>query len=138
MQTETDKLANALAQGAAQYESIKEMVDALRKAREDDDSDAEDEARTRILEDALSVEVRSHWHAPGGESDLAEYRLLLCWGGPAAQIIGELDMHGEPESATLQVQDWFVPWTAYTGEGDYATLRGYLLDYARCFYFGEG
>lgn len=33
MQTETDKLANALAQGAAQYESIKEMVDALRKPR---------------------------------------------------------------------------------------------------------
>lgn len=137
MQTESDKLAHALAQGAAQYESIKEMVDALRKAREDDDSDAEDEARTRILEDALSVEVRSDWYSSGGESDLAEYRILLCWGGPAAQIIGELGTHGEPESATLQVRDWFAPWTAYTGEGDYATLRGYLLDYARCFYFGK-
>lgn len=138
MQTETDKLANALAQGAAQYESIKEMVNELRVARQEPDYDRYDEAVQRILEDALSVEIRSDWHTPGGESDIAEYRILLCWGGPAVQIVGSLDQNGEPESATLQVQDWFVPWTTFRGDDAFSVMQEYLLEYARCFYFGEG
>ncbi len=54
-------------------------------------------------------------------------------GGPATRIIGELNEHGEPTRARLQVQDWGTPWTDYRG-GDQETL----LTYARCFYFGEG
>ena len=190
---ETDKLADAKRQGQAQFDSIKEMVEALegwegtakahgwtpyhdkfnvlcwktedgatwagtaeslcREFGLDLDSDAQDEARQAIEEDALSVEVRSGWYSPGAcsstnDTNPAEYTILLCTGGPACRIIGELSEHGEPETAHLEVQDWFQPWTemrpevGFCGEGK-ARYQTYdseptLLAYARCFYFGEG
>jgi hypothetical protein len=68
-----------------------------------------------ILEDPLTVEVRGTWHKPGAIDACSpyEYKILLCWGGPAVQIIGELDDHNEPQSARLQYQDWFTEWTDY-------------------------
>lgn len=90
-----------------------------------------------IHEDALSVEVRSGWHTPDAEDGDApeEYRILLCTGGPAAQIIGRLSGYGEPETARLQHQDWFTPWTDWAG--NCGAVEDTLLAYARCFYFGE-
>lgn len=142
-----DKLASAKAQGQAQFDSIKEMVDALeaaRKAALDDTWAGENEktiedAAQQIHEDALSVEVRSAWHVPGNDASNAEYNILLCTGGPACRIIGELGEHGEPETARLEVQDWFQPWTQIrplVAKGDYNS-EPILLAYARCFYFGE-
>ena len=93
----------------------------------------EDDARQRIEEDPLSVQVRSDWHEPGDQDPPQEYMILLCTGGPATRIIGDLDEHGEPESAKLQYQDWFTAWTVYPLTDD---EEDYLLDYARCFYFG--
>lgn len=94
-------------------------------------------ARERIQEDALSVEVRSDWYAPG-DSDAAkpsEYTILLTTGGPAARIIGDLSSYGEPTSARFEFQDWFKPWTvANTASSDDAVM----LTYAQQFYFGEG
>jgi hypothetical protein len=138
-----DKLANAKQQGQAQFDSIKEMVEALdhpNDAARENPNYYEDAERA-IHEDALSVEVRSDWYVPGDRSrhDVAEYRILLCTGGPAVQIIGELNEHGEPETARLQVQDWFQPWTdmrPLVRAGDYDS-EPILLAYARCFYFGE-
>ena len=137
---------NAVAQARAQYTSIKEMVANLRNAadcvgREGDDR--RDEAARVIHEDALSVEVRSGWCAPGGDDRdscrvPAEYKILLCTGGPAVQIIGKLSNCAEPESARIQYQDWFTPWTDWRGEGvpDTASEIGEtLLSYARCFYY---
>lgn len=97
----------------------------------------EDEARERIQEDALSVEVRSDWYTPGCGADdnarkPAEFQILLCTGGPACRIIGELDEHGEPDRARIQHQDWGTPWTDY-----FDTDSDTLLAYCRCFYFGE-
>lgn len=145
----TDKLDNAKAQGQAQFDSIREMVEALRKAEADRGESTyrgmDDEARDRILEDALSVEVRSDWHSVEQGTARptltvpAEYRILLCTGGPACQIVGELSEHGEPETARLQVQDWFMPWTdmrPQVGPDDFDS-EPILLEYARCFYFGE-
>jgi len=99
-----------------------------------DCKDAE-EARERIEQDALSVDVRSDWHTPGDEdSKPSQFRILLCTGGPAVQIRGELNDYMEPSRAWLEVQDWFVPWEEmYLGEGS----QDILLAYARCFYFGE-
>jgi hypothetical protein len=147
-----DKLANAKQQGQAQFDSIKEMVLDLERADEGDKVGfaAVEEVRERIYEDALSVEVRSDWYVPGDRSrhDVAEYRILLCTGGPAVQIIGELNEHGEPETARLQVRDWFQPWTDMRPLVDTSKspkgreIENYdsepiLLAYARCFYFGE-
>ena len=95
----------------------------------------EDEARQAISEDPLSVEVRSDWHTPGGDSEATDYTILLCTGGPACRIIGELGEHQEPDTARIEYQDWFTPWETYhdtSKEEDEA-----LLTYARQFYFNE-
>jgi hypothetical protein len=147
-----DKLADAKRQGQAQFDSIREMVEELRKADLDAISEGPTEdgnygeacesARIHIREDALSVQVRSGWYTPGAEraeQKAAEYEILLCTGGPACRIIGELSEHGEPETARMEVQDWFQPWTQIrpsVSPDDYDS-GPILLEYARCFWFGE-
>ena len=127
---DTDRAEN---QAKAQLESIREMVAALEKADASGTEDERDEARRHIDEDALSVEVRSDWHTPGGDSDPGEYCILLCTGGPAVRIIGRLGNFSEPESARLQYQDWFTEWQELIlSHDEYADL----LTYAQCFYFG--
>ena len=96
----------------------------------------EDDARARIQEGPLSVLVRSGWHSPGVNGDDTkpeEFEILLCTGGPAVRIMGDLDEHGEPTRAYLQHQDWGTPWIDYweAGAGDT------LLEYSIHFYFGE-
>jgi hypothetical protein len=133
MRTETsDKLDHAKQQGQAQFESIRELVACL----QDDDAD-NDRARDAIIEDALDVQVRSGWYGPGIKTGKPEeFQILLCTGGPAVRLIGTLNEHGEAETVTMQIQDWFQPWTDFAPEtghdGD-----GVLLAYARCFYFGD-
>ena len=125
-------------QAQAQLEGIVEMMRALHTARNggeaelDGDMLPEDDIIERITEDPLSVEVRSNWHLPGTTDDTAEYRILLCTGGPACQIVGDLNQYSEPTSATLQHQDWFERWANYTHDD-----HPELLDYAQMFYFGE-
>lgn len=101
-----------------------------------------EEAEQTIHEDALSVEVRTDWHTPGSHTaedacTPTEYRILLCTGGPAVQITGDLSGHCEPETATIQYQDWFTPWTEWRGEDVPEDAEEILLEYARCFWFGE-
>ena len=133
MRTETsDKLDHAKQQGQAQYESIRELVARL----QDDDAD-NDRARDAIIEDALDVRVRSGWYGPGiKQAGRRNFGSLLCTGGPAVRLIGTLNEHGEAETVTMQIQDWFQPWTDFvpeTGDGG----DGVLLAYARCFYFSD-
>ena len=126
---EVEDTERAKAQAKAQLESIIEMVKAL----DTESEDAREEALQAIQEDALSVQVRSGWYQPGETPEAEEYEILLCTGGPAARIIGELGLHDEPETAHLQYQDWFTPWIDYpTRDDDHQAL----LTYARCFYFG--
>ncbi len=95
--------------------------------------ESEDDARQRIDEDPLSVEIRSGWTTPGETLELEEFCILLCTGGPAVRIRGELD-RGEPSRAWVEHQDWGTPWTEIGFEpGEH----GAILTYARCFYFGE-
>jgi hypothetical protein len=106
-----------------------------------------DEAAQRIQEDALSVQVRTGWHTPNepGGNDPAEFEILLCTGGPAVRIVGDLDQYAEPYRARLEHQDWGTPWTEYRPHFDpdpetiSARLNAYqktLLGYCRQFYFG--
>lgn len=92
----------------------------------------EDEARERIQEDALCIEVRSGWTPLGDTLTADEFMILLSTGGPATRIVGELDEYGEPRRAWLEAQDWFQPWTRYSNAD-----QDVLLAYAQCFYFGE-
>lgn len=103
--------ANATSEARAQLDSILSLTKALRDARENDDETAMDKARFAILEDALEALVRSDWVNPGSENfPVAEFSILLATGGPACRLIGTLD-RGEPDSVTMEWQDWGTPWT---------------------------
>ena len=81
------------------------------------DCESQEDAQQRIWEDPLSVTVRSPWYEPGKDpGPPEEFCILLSTGGPATRIIGELDEHGYPTRAMLQVQDWFTPWTECMGQ----------------------
>jgi hypothetical protein len=123
-------------QARAQLAGIVEMVDALTTASNNDDDAAVETARDAIQNDPLSVEVRTDWHTIGADDTKpTHYRILLCTGGPACQIVGELSIHGEPETAEIQHQDWFTPWVNLYGTSTAEDEA--LLAYAREFYFGE-
>lgn len=97
-------------------------------------NDSEEEAREAIQNDALSVDVRSDWHSVGDDSSASEYRILLCTGGPAVQITGNLNRHNEPESATIEHQDWYESWGSINISSD---EQAAVIEYARQFWFGE-
>ena len=99
-----------------------------------DDCEDEDEARRRIEDDALSVEIRSDWETPGARLSASEFRILLCTGGPHVEIVGDLNRHNEPESARLLYQDWFEGKQEYACDSDEVAD---LIQYASVFYFGE-
>lgn len=114
--------AEANPDGAEELEELEKLAGECKDA---------DEARQRIEEGALSVDVRSGWAAPGSDMEPEEFCLLLATGGPAVRIIGELDSNCEPHRARLEVQDWFLPWTEYIPAD-----HDVLLAYANCFYYG--
>ena len=95
-------------------------------------SDRAEEALEAIQEAALSVAVRPDWTSLDEKMTPTEFLVLLTTGGPAVRIRGELDRHGEPDRAWLEVQDWGKPWTEYLGPNP-AALADACLAYARCF-----
>ena len=123
-------------QARAQLDSIIDMINELQGiGNTDHDDEIRENAMQRIHEDPLSLEVRSGWYVPGTKAEPYEFKILLCTGGPAVQIIGNLNEYNEPESATLQYQDWFTKWENYTDiSGDESNA---LLEYCQCFYFGD-
>jgi hypothetical protein len=136
-----DDTARARQQAAAQLASIEDMVTCLAHAQACDNTECgadcphdEDEAREAIRDDALSVDVRTDWHSVGAVESAkpTHYRILLCTGGPAVQLVGTLDDDNQPDSAALQYQDWFTPWidSPLTDEEEQT-----LLMYAQQFYF---
>ena len=113
-------------QANAQIKSIVEMVKNLEIESEN--------AQETIQNDPLSVEVRSGWHSVGSTYPPDEFCILLCWGGPACRIIGDLSEHAQPENPRLEYQDWGTSWTEYplTSEEEEA-----LQAYCEQFYFEE-
>ena len=113
-------------------DEIKELEDELASLlAEAGDCEDEDQARERIQEDPLEVQVRGGWHTPGEESEDEEFTILLCTGGPTVRIRGELN-RGEPDRAWIEYQDWGTPWTQFFGADQEP-----LLAYCREFFFGE-
>ena len=95
------------------------------------DCESREDAEQRIQEDPLSLEFRSGWSTSREDLQPEEFKLLLGTGGPAVQVVGEID-DGEPCNVRLQTQDWFTPWTDYRDQDEEI-----LLTYCRCFYFGD-
>lgn len=98
------------------------------------DCESREDAEQRIQEYPLSIELSGTWVA-GGTPEADKAFILLGTGGPATRIVCELNEHMEPYHAWIEAQDWFLPWTEYTGD---AISNDDLLMYCRCFYFGEG
>lgn len=135
--------SDARDQASSQLESIDEMLRVLAHAQteshtnEDCDDNLykdtenahdEDAALQAIQEDALEINTRTEFN---GEK---EYMILLCTGGPACRIIGDIDEHDQPSSARLEYQDWGTPWTDYPLTQDNEQT---LIEYARHYYFEE-
>lgn len=95
--------------------------------------DNQDDARDRVLEDALSLEFRSGWETSWDRNELqpAEFCLLLATGGPAVRILGEIN-RGEASRAWLEVQDWGTSWTEVICTG---SEHDALMAYVGCFCF---
>ncbi|MGB8348305.1 MAG: hypothetical protein WCD86_25710 [Ktedonobacteraceae bacterium] len=97
------------------------------------DCENQDAACDRIQEDPLSVQVRSGWYSPGDEAPPPEeFEILLCTGGPAVRIRGELDERGQPIKAWIEYSDWGTPWTQY-----FDVEQDVLLRYCEQFYFSD-
>jgi len=88
----------------------------------------QDDAQQRIYDDPLEVQVRSDWTNPGEDLTPSEFCILLCTGGPAVRIVGELSERGEPCRAWLEYQDWGTPWTHFVG-ADSDTLVRYASNF---------
>lgn len=91
---------------------------------------SEEEARERIEQDALSVEVRSDWVTPGEEMTAGEFRVVLCTGGPHVEIVGDLD-RGTPSRPRVLYKDWGESGELFDFDHDA------VLAYCQVFYFGE-
>lgn len=119
-----EEISNAESQAHAQLVSIIEMVKAL-------DGEDRDQAQQTIAEDPLSIEVRSGWCANASEMAAEEFCILLCTGGPACRIVGDI-RDGEAARPRLEYQDWGTPWTEFITTGD---DNAALLAYCQQFYF---
>lgn len=109
---------HALNEAKAQLESISDMIEGLHSKSDK----IREEALEAIHEDFLEVKT------------VLTYEILLCWGGPACRIVGNLDEYKQPETAKLEYQDWGTYWTEYPLKRQ---ERETLLEYAQQFYFGE-
>lgn len=115
---------NSRQQAEVQLTTIKAMLEAVANAT-DDELEAAEQA---IYDDPLAVDVRSGWvNVWTVEFEPVEYRVLLCTGGPAVQLEGELDDRNQPYNVQLQHQDWFEPWqTVPLTAEDTETLLTYV------------
>lgn len=126
-------------QARMQVEGICEIMAAWKVAQEkgvvtyEGEELDEDTMRERIDQDALSVQVRSDWESPGRPSEPVEFEILLCTGGPAMRIIGDL-YNGEPGNALVQYQDWFTPWEEYVIPSEEQEKT--MLEYCCMYYWG--
>jgi len=96
------------------------------------DYKSQEEAQEAIQEYALSVEVRGGWHVPGDDDEAAEFKIVLCTGGPHVEIVGKLDEYLQPCRAWIQYQDWGTPMTQY-----FDVEQSTLDEFCQYFYFGE-
>ena len=94
------------------------------------DCTSEDDARERITDDALSVEVRSGWASTKEDFEPEEFRIVLCTGGPHVEIVGDLD-RGAPSRPRILYRDWRTSGELFDFD------REAVLTYCRVFYFGE-
>ena len=98
-------------------EEIKEEIDS-------------DEVREYL--ETIPLEVSRRYCPNTGEA--TGYSILLCTGGPAVRIIGDLGGYDEPENAEIQGQDWGTPWEYLRMTEEEETALNWFVN---LFHFGE-
>jgi len=137
--TTTTKQNHALQNAKGHIESIVAnfedftFLESLQVTTQEDENKL-DEIRESINNSALSVEFRSGWSTNSEKLEVEEFKILLTWGGPALQVIGELDQYKQPENIKLQFQDWGTPWTDFELKENQENALNWFCN---CFYFGE-
>ena len=144
--TTTVKENYALTNCKGQLESIKELYRNYKEAESNEDYEAQEELREQAQEEALSVEFRSGWTHDLNDMKPEQFKILLSTGGPACQIIGDLNQYQEAMnySIEIQYQDWGTPWESLQLNSHYANQNPNITPdhealewFCRCFYFGE-
>ena len=144
--TTTVKENHALTNCRGQLESIKELYRNYQEAESKDDYEAQDKLREQAQEEALSVEFRSGWTHDLNDMKPEEFKILLSTGGPACQIIGNLNQYQEAMnySIEIQYQDWGTPWESLQLNSHYADNSPNITSdyealewFCRCYYSGE-
>lgn len=111
-------------QYAEAVESCEEIPDELRDTLEELEEAAreyasQDDAMQAMIENPLDISFRSGWTSSREDMQPEEFQILLCTGGPAVRIIGDLDEYGQPCRAWIEYQDWGTPWTMlFDGQAD--------------------
>lgn len=72
--------------------------------------ESQDEALERLEENPLSIQFRSDWESNPSDLTPSEFEILLCTGGPAVRVRGELDHNGYPSRAWVEYNYWGAPW----------------------------
>ncbi len=134
---ETQEKDHAKEQAKCQMESISAMIGQLQALRAADNDEEAENVEQIINEDPLSLLVRDDWYQPGHceKRKPVEFELLLCTGGPAVRIIGDIDEHGGLVNPRLEYQDWGIPWTEYHDLSEQQEKD--LLAYCQCFYYAD-
>ena len=125
-----DQLEEVRDQYAESVENCEEIPDEMRDTLEEleaaaGDYESQEDAERAIWENPLDISYRSGWNSSPEDLQPEEFQILLCTGGPAVRIMGDLDHYGQPCRAWFEYQDWGTPWTMlFEGQGD-------ALDYAQ-------
>ena len=93
---------------------------------------SEEQARERILEDALSVAVRSGWASTKEDFEPEEFQIVLCTGGPHVELVGDLD-RGTPSRVRVIYKGWGTSGEYFPESEEREALETYCAQ----FYFGE-
>jgi len=143
---ETTKERNhALTNCVGQLETIKELYRNYKEAESNDDYETQEKMTYKAEVEALSVDFRSGWScSPDDLGSPEEFKILLSTGGPACQIIGNLDQSHQPIDIEIQYQDWGTPWEplqlncTYADKSPNITSDYKALEwFCNCFYFGQ-
>lgn len=96
------------------------------------DCTSEDEARERIQEDPISIEVRSGWTSNAADFEPEEFRIVLCTGGPHVELVGDLS-RGAPSRVRVLYRDWGTSGEYFPDVYERLAIEAYCEQ----FYFDE-
>ena len=138
--TTPTKQNHALANCKGQLENI---IDLYKRFNFDETLGALDKEEIEELakDEALDVCWKSDdWQAVGAELTPTKGRVLLTTGGPACQVICNIE-DGYPSDPEIQWQDWGTPWTTPSIqcelELDFELADSALEWFINLFYWGE-